>query len=296
MKNISIVLIFVLSVLFLGGCATNDLKVGILGKNKPIEHILCSNIYSMPKDVSRVILAVSSKILETGKEDSSIEFKTSYRNALSDIKYFSFVDAILLSYNDGVNYGSKNIKADVFFKDSLGRTLAYSIDVSYSVGRKKIIVDNFKVKDKFEALKNTVCFIMPAEKYNGIARNGILNSFYSFYKYAALNAITPKEAQKYTGKKEWAIITFTMERISKSSILKIGVSEKADKYSPVYTDNTKYIDYNGWNVGVFIVKLHLLPSAKDFSLYSKIVFTPGKECKKNIFLRKPSVIGAYKIM
>jgi len=296
MKNVSIVLIFVLSVLFLGGCATNDLKVGALGNNKPIKPILSSNIYNMPKNASRVILAVSSKILGTDKKDSSIEFKTSYRNELLDIKYFSFENAILLSYNDGVNYGSKNIKADVFFKDSLGRSLAYSIDASYSIGTKKIIIDSFKVKDKFEALKNSVCFIMPAEKYNGVARNGILNSFYSFYKYAALNAITPKEAQKYIGKKEWAIITFTMERISKSSILKIGVSEKADKYSAVYADNTKYIDYNGWNVGVFIVKLHLLNPTPDFSLYSKTVFTPGNESKKNIFLRKPSVVGAYKLM
>ena len=296
MDKKNIILVFILGTLFFGGCASTDLKVDVLGGDKSEQSILSSSIYNMPKDASRVILAISSKILGTSQKNRDIEFQVAYRSKLPNSSYFSFEDAILLSYDDGVNFGSKNLKAEVFFKDSLGRSLVYIIGASYSVGTQKIVVNSFQVEDKFEELQNSVCFIMPAEKYNGLARNGILKSFYSFYKYAGLNAITPSEAKKYRGKKEWAVITFTMSRISKSSTLEIGVSEKIDEYSPIYTDSTKYIDYDGWKVGVYIVKLHLLNPAKEIVLYSKAVFTPGNESKKSIFLRKPSVVGVYKIM
>jgi len=296
MNKINIILVFMLGTLIFVGCASTDLKVNVLGEDKSDSYIQSSSIYDMPKDASRVILAISSQILNTGKKSKDIEFDTSYITKSSNTRFFSFENAILLSHEDGLNFGSKYLKADVFFKDSLGRSLIYNIYASYSTGTKKIVVHSFTVEDKFEELQNSVCFIMPATAYNGLGKNGILNSFYSFYKYVALNAVTPKETRKYNGKKEWAVVTFTLERISESSILKIGASDKKNQYSPVYTDSTKYIDYNGWKVGIFIANFHLLDPAQKLSLYSKVVFTPGNESKKNIFLRRPSVVGAYKIM
>jgi len=286
----------IIFILILSGCVTNDVKINNVFK-KPInkQPILARNILDMPEDAYRVVLTISAQILNSDKKSKDVMLQSSCPIILRNSRLFSFQNAMLMS-NEKINTdGRKNLEADTFFIDPLGRTLGYSISAVYSEDGKKIIVHNYSVVEKFVQAKNTVCFILPADEYNKLNQHTFPKTFYGLYRYAAINAITPQQASNYREKSKWAVMVFFLDRMSQSAISQLGISDKADPFDKGYTKDTKFIIYDGWRIGVAVGEFQLLQPGSTEPLYAKAFYSPGKEYTGNIFLKKSKMVSLYKI-
>ncbi len=294
------ILLSVVVILFIASCGSSGPKVAQQSPKHRISKIgnpvVASDIYGMPKDASRVVLGICSKILNSNKKSRDMVFQSSYRSELRDSRYFSFQNAVLLSYEGGSAFGEKNIEADIFFKDSIGRIAIYRVFADYSVALKRIIVHDFRVEKRYTNAKNSICFIVPAKKFDGIGRTDIVKSFYRFYSYIASNAVTPEEASRYRGKRDWLIVVFVLDRVSDTALLNIGVADSKDAKLQVFTDSTKYMDFDGWRAGLIMAKFYLLEPNSKTHLLVKTIFAHGKEQRGSLLFRKSKLVSAYEIM
>ncbi|MCF6172558.1 MAG: hypothetical protein L3J44_02050 [Campylobacteraceae bacterium] len=293
MNKIFKITLFVVLFLFWGGCSSENLNIPIVSKSKLDNPILANGVINMPKDAAKVILATTARILKSDKKITDIVFQQAFRLKLIDARLFSFKNAILISYENRGKY--RKLHADIFLKDSIGRSLAYDLSASYSVVKNRIEVLNFVLKNKYTDVKDSVCFILPADIYLKLNKRTFPKNFYKLYRFVAKNAVTVEQASKYTRKSRWAIVVFVLNRMSKSATLTLGISEKTDSYDNGYTADTKYINYSGWRVGVILGNFHLMKPSSMRKLYAKLIFKPGKESKQSIFFKKQKVIGLYRI-
>ena len=139
-----------------------------------------------------------------------------------------------------------------------------------------------------------VMFIVPAASLPKSA-NLFSDSYMELFKFAGEKAISPSSqeiiAEKTEEDMENAVFVFLLDRISPSAKLQVKVStNKTSVYG--YKKATRYLDFNGWRVGVLSGKFSLSGLGQEEPLYIKAVFTPGKEVGK---MRPPRLIGRYAI-
>lgn len=282
-KFINLIIITIVLLLF-AGCNTSGLKVDIFqGKESPT--VVADNILSMPKDASRVVLAISAKILNSDKENKNVTFQSDFPVQLPNAQFFNLNKGVLLAYNEE----AQNLSAELFFSDTLGRTCVYSVNAAYSINDNKIIVQQYSVIEKFMSVENSVCFIFPAKEYKKLTKETLPKSFYALYNYAAARAVTPKQALKHKGEMDWVVMVFVLDRMSKSADMNLELSDKQGKTDKGYKLFSKYIIYNGWRVGTAIGKFHLLEPDSSTPLFAKVFYRSG-----SVFSSR-EMIGLYKL-
>ncbi len=293
MINKNIIITSVLLLVF-SGCATSDFNLGSMGsfgKQEVQKPILEDNILLMPDEASNVILAVSAKILHTGKQSPDVSFGSMGNiPLLKDHRLFSFKNAVLSKYQKG-----HSLEADVYFVDSIGRTCGYKMNVEYMNRDGKIDITSYNVVEQYSPVENAVCFIFPAEEYKKLTTQMLPKSFYKLYNYAAARAVTPKEALKYTQKQEWVVMVFFMDRMSTFANMELGISDKTDVKERGFRKKTRYFEYEGWKVGVIMGKFHLMQPNSDKPLYAKAFYIPGSESGDFFLFRKEKLVGMYKL-
>jgi hypothetical protein len=203
---------------------------------------------------------------------------------------FSFQEAVLLQYDKQAG----KLKADLFFADGLGRSCAYTIDASYTVKDSKITVQKYRVSPKYMPAENVVCFVLPANEFKRLDKPSLPVSFYAMYKYAAASAVTRQQALTYKDAKEWALIVFLLERVPESAEMELKLSSRKEKLAKGYEDFSRYMNYNGWRVGV-LGKFHLLQPDSNAPLYAKVLYSPGNESGSFFSSFSKEMLGLYKL-
>ncbi|MEA1915176.1 MAG: hypothetical protein U9N30_07650 [Campylobacterota bacterium] len=293
MKMILKILSFFMILALFYGCTGPNL--GSIGKQKVTSPIVSDNIVLMPHDASKVILAISSKILRTNRVNKNVTFNSVMKSDLLNARLFNFKEARLLQYDYQQNIGQKNLVADVILADSLGRTAAYTINATYSLNGAKIAIEKYTAVPKYLPVEKTVCFVLPANEYKMLKSSMLPKSFYKMYNYAASRAVTPIDAKKYSKKEDWVVMVFFMDRVSKSAIIEVGLSDKDDKFDRGYKKETTMLNYDGWKVGTLMGNYHLMQLNSTQPLYIKAFYIPGSESGDNIFMRRAKMVGLYKV-
>jgi len=299
MSKILKIIIPIIVGLFFISCAEPNLNLSSILQKKTLnkQPVVSENIFGMPKDAYKVVLAIGSKILNKRGNYKDVILQSLYQTDFKEAALFTFSNAVLINYQDDINSNSKSLKADIYFSDSLNRKIAYTINANYHTKGNKIVVNNYTVFDKFTKSNKTVCFIIPADKYKMIffQKKYALKNFYALYKYAAVNAVNPNRARAYRNKNKWAILVFFMNKMSRSASAQLGVCDKTSKYDMGYTKDSKYINFDGWRVATVVGEFQLLPRVNRKPLYAKAFFTPGKEYKGNILTKTSELVGLYRI-
>ncbi len=271
------IIISAMALLLVTGCKTGGIK------SRPVA---ADNILSMPNDASRVVLAISAKILNNEKQIKNVAFRSVDPVRLPYANLFNFEKSILLVYNKE----ARSLKAELFFRDTLGRTCTFSVAASYSVNGSNITINKYRITEKYFPAENSVCFIFPAKEYKQFKKSTLPKSFYSLYKYAATRAVTTQQASKYSGKREWTVMVFVLDRMDKSYEMKLELSDKKGELGNGHDIFSKYIIYSGWRVGVVTGKFHLLEPGSAKPLYAKVFCGSGSG-----FANRIKMIGSYKL-
>jgi len=252
----------------------------------------------MPEDAAMVISAIHNKIIMADKYRSeNVRFEKNIDAGSFLIgKELKFSGTELYIYQTEKSSPSeKTIAGRINFEGPLGRRAsALFLSRFRSAKKNEIVIKEARVEPLYSTKPEPVMFIVPAASLPKSA-NLFSDSYMELFKFAGEKAIFPSSqeiiAEKTEENMEYTVFVFLLDRISPSAELQVKVStDKTSVYG--YKKATRYLDFNGWRVGILTGQFSLSGWDQAEPLYIKAVFIPGKEVGK---MRPPRLIGRYAI-
>ena len=171
--------------------------------------------------------------------------------------------------------------------DGLGRRAAVAFEAAYDMQGAQAIVNTVRIQPLFDTKPETVCFVVPA-KAAVLNKENHPKSFAAFYQYMGERALDPQMLVS-SEQSDYVMAMFFMNRMSPSAKATLAVSDSPSGIQG-YTKDSRYVDYNGWRVGLVAGSLALKNPKTESSVYLKAVYTPGKEAG---FFRPAKLVGVY---
>lgn len=251
----------------------------------------------MPEDAAMVTIAIHNKIVMADRYKSkNVRFEKNIDAGSFLIgKELRFSGAELYIYQTKKSSPSvKTIAGKINFEGPLGRRTSALYQSRFLSTKKEIVIKEARVEPLYSTKPEPAMFIVPAASLPASA-NLFPDSYMELFKLVGKKAISPSSKEVITEENvenvENAVFVFLMDRISPSAKLQVKVS--ADKNSvDGYKQATRYLDFNGWRVGILTGQFSLSGQGQAEPLYIKAVFVPGKEVGK---FRPSTLIGRYAI-
>ncbi len=246
----------------------------------------------MPEDAAAVTVAIHNKIIMADQyRSNNVRFEKEIDAGSFLIgKELKFSGTELYIYQTEKSIPSeKTIAGKIDFEGPLGRRASALFLSRYRSEKNNIVVKETRVEPLYSTKPEPVMFIVPAT-FLPKSANLFPDSYMALFKFAGSKAVSPS-SEKTEEIVEYAVFVFLLDRISPSAELQVKVS--ADKTSVYgYKKATRYLDFNGWRVGILTGQF--CPSGLDQAepLHIKAVFIPGKEVGK---IKSSSLIGRYGI-
>ena len=289
-RSYIITILIAMSIIVLAGCAQNGMRdIWPLGQEK--EQIIAEGIENMSDDAAKVVTATAAVMLGLNGP-SDVQFAD---RAMSRIKQESDVGALfrvkntrLLAYRTSPDGNNGEMTSYIDFIDGLGRRCTWQLTARYQKSASAIQVVDAAVQPVYDAEPESVMFIVPANAFP-FSPASCPESFVRLYQAAGERAISPHDAKNMGLENDWVMIVFFMDRISPSAKMELSLSSEAVGMGG-YSKDSRYIDYNGWRVGMAVGRFTIMDNATLKDLYLKAIYTPGEEAG---FLRMSHLVGVY---
>ena len=284
---VCLTLILIVTVSFYG-CKTGGLS---LKKSGMKSEMIADSLSNMPDDAAKVVRAATSLLI--GKSLSSrVSFSREISKKLVEAgvveKGFSMTGCQLYQYDTPENNAGRQIMVVLDFENALGRRCRGKLEAGYRVEADVIKVVNAAVEPIFDAIPQTLCFVLPAGKIP-CTQETLPKTFEFLYQQVAKQAVVPTDPNLPDMEQDWGMVVFFMDRISPSARVKLGISA-SDKGFDGYAETSRYVDYNGWRVGFSAGRFAMKDPVPENKLYLKAVYTPGKEAG---FFKPSTITGLF---
>jgi hypothetical protein len=246
----------------------------------------------MPEDAAVVTTAIHNKM--TMKE----QYKSDHVRFEKDMDAGSFLIGKELKFSgtelyiyqiEKRNPSDKTIAGKIDFEGPLGRRASALFLSRFRSDKNNIVIKETRVEPLYSTKPEPVMFIVPAASLPKSAKL-FPDTYMELFKFAGQKAISPssEKADEYTA---YTVFVFLQDRVSPSGQLQAKVStDKTSVYG--YEDASRYLDFNGWRVGILTGQFCLSGQDQAEPLFIKAVFIPGKEVGR---IRSPRLIGTYAI-
>jgi len=273
----------------INSCKTSGLSPtgSVTGKS-----ITAESLSKMPEDAAKVVISAGRLMTGVGIS-SKIIFEVGVSNALVQgtgiEKGFVMTESRLKSYEMVENSSDqRQIIAILDFENQLGRRCQEEITLNYQIRDSVINVLAGSARSSFDKIPKTVCFVVPADKIPCTEKD-LPKTFESMYLRVAKEAVVPGDNRMTDQESNWGMVVFFMDRISSSARFKLAVSASSTGLKG-YDKSSKYMDYNGWRVGITAGTFAIKDQNTKDTLFLKAVYTPGKEAG---FFKQSVVTGLY---
>ncbi|MBL0713218.1 MAG: hypothetical protein JJV98_05910, partial [Desulfosarcina sp.] len=178
------------------------------------------------------------------------------------------------------------------FEGPLGRRASVHYTAGYSAAEKGLLIENADVMPIYSNFPEPVMFIVPAGTLPADP-NSYPHTYSKLFQFIGARAIPPEKPASVSMKvKHYQIFVFFRDPVSPSAKLKVTVSDNsADAYG--YHKSTRYQDFEGYRVAQIPGRFVLFGNGSSTPLYTKAVFTAGKEV--GLLQRSPKIVGLYNI-
>ena len=201
---------------------------------------------------------------------------------------FKLQSACLGHYrNTGSATAARAAEGRMEFQDGLGRRAAVAFETGYTMQGNQAVVESVRLRPLYDTKPETVCFIVPAQAAPS-GQDNFPKSFAAFYQYMGERALDPQAVGP--GKRDdYVMAVFFLNRMSPSATASLVVSSTPEGTAG-YAENSRYVDFNGWRIGLVAGSLTLKSTAAESNIYLKAVYTPGKEAG---LFRSAKPVGVY---
>ncbi len=251
----------------------------------------------MPEDAARVTIAIHNKITMADNDPSEkVRFEKEIDAGSFLIgKELKFSGTELYIYQTKKsNPSDKTIAGKIDFEGPLGRRASALFLSRFRSAENEIVIKKARVEPLYSTEPEPVMFIVEAASLPKSA-NLFPDSHMELFEFAGKKALSPSSkefvAEEIGENVDYAVFVFLLDRISPSADLQVKVSpNKNSLYG--YKEATRYLDYNGWRVGILTGQFSLSGWDQAEPLYIKAVFKPGKEVG---IIKTFNLIGRYAI-
>ena len=255
---------------------------------------IADSIKQMPPKAATVTAGVRNWI-KTGRGSSRVRFSNSAHANPSQfdwLKKEGFTNSSAALFRHGNNpENSQQQVADgrLDYEDPYGRIASFRFVAGYRPQGSRMIVENLSIEPIYSYAPEPIMMVVPLEKLPQ-GTLSLPNAYGALFDYIGNRAVSaPKTADHVLEQKQYAFFIFSRERVSPASMLEIKISnDPSSNYG--YKKNSRYIDFNGWRVGMMAGSYSLSDDTSKQLLYVKSVFTPGKEVG---FIRPPVMVGLF---
>jgi hypothetical protein len=249
----------------------------VAGSGYDLPKPLASQASQFPADAMAVATVIEERLRgQTSSNVSGVTLPDNLGRGLTekDFTYggFSVISHKLLRYNQRPGKTDGRITAGrLKFEDAIGRRteVLYCADYVFEGGRARIT--DVQAATLYSTFPETLMFIVPTTK---VASAGGLPKTHSamlnFVSSNAVDWVTPGQVPKKVN--DYIIFTFLMDRVSPTADSELKIS-KEDISNYGYKGSSKYIDINGWRIGLLPGKFNLASS----DWFIKVTFAPGEE-------------------
>jgi hypothetical protein len=251
----------------------------------------------MPEDAARVTIAIHNKITMADNDRSeSVRFEKEIDAGSFLIgKELKFSGTELYIYQTKKsNPSDKTIAGKIDFEGPLGRRASALFLSRFRSAENEIVIKEARVEPLYSTEPEPAMFIVET---SSLPKSASLfpGTYMELFNFVGKKAISPSSKEiiaEETGEiMDYTVFVFLLDRISPSADLQVKVSpNKASVYG--YNKATRYLDFNGWRVGILTGQFSLSGRDQTEPLYIKTVFLPGKEVGK---IKKSQLIGRYAI-
>jgi len=273
-KRIYILATFLIVLGMMMGCSTARQMMG----DGSSQTIVAESLETMPPDAAMVTRAISNR-LGGFAVPANVQLNRAVNQTLGSSNVvdpgFKLQSASLGQYvNTGSGTTARSAEGRMELQDGLGRRTAVAFETSYTMQGDQAVVSSVRLSPLFDTAPETVCFIVPA-KAAALNKDNTPKSFSAFYQYMGERALDPQAVEP--GKQDdYIMAVFFLNRMSPSAKASLAISSTPGG-TEGYAENSRYVDYNGWRVGLMAGCLALNDPAAESSLYLKAIYTPGKE-------------------
>ncbi|MEE4111658.1 MAG: hypothetical protein V2I40_02510, partial [Desulfobacteraceae bacterium] len=256
------------------GCSTASQMMGGISS----QALVAKSLEDMPTDAALVTRAIGNRLCGYAvpadvRLNSTVHQTLGRSNAIEP--GFKLQSACLGQYvNTGPATAPRSAEGRMAFIDGLGRRTAVAFETSYNMQGDQAVVASVRLRPLFDTAPETVCFVVPA-KSAALNKNNMPKSFSAFYQYMGERAFDPRAAAP-GNRDDYVMAVFFLNRMSPSAKASLAISSTPDG-TEGYAENSRYVDYNGWRVGLMAGCLALNDPAAESSIYLKAIYTPGKE-------------------
>jgi hypothetical protein len=253
--------------------------------------MVAESLEAMPPDAAMVTRALGNR-LGGYTVPANVRLNSSANKSLGGSNVvepgFKLQSACLGEYvNTGSGADARSIAGRMELQDGLNRRAAVAFEAAYDMQGAQAIVNTVRIHPLFDAKPETVCFVVPAKAVT-LNKENHPKSFTAFYQYMGERALDPETVDSGE-RNDYVMAMFFMNRMSPSAKATLAVSDMPSGIQG-YTKDSRYVDYNGWRVGLVSGSLALKNPKTESSVYLKAVYTPGKEAG---FFRMAKLVGVY---
>ena len=269
------------------GCGTARQMMG----DGSSQTIVAESLETMPPDAAMVTRAIGNH-LGGFAVPANVRLNRAVNQTLGNSNMvdpgFKVQSANLKQYaKTGPGTTARSAEGRMELQDGLGRRTAVAFETSYTMQGDQAVVSSVRLSPLFDTAPETVCFVVPA-KAAVLNKENHPKSFAAFYQYMGERALDPQMLVS-SEQSDYVMAMFFMNRMSPSAKATLAVSDSPSGIQG-YTKDSRYVDYNGWRVGLVAGSLALKNPKTESSVYLKAVYTPGKEAG---FFRPAKLVGVY---
>ncbi len=267
------------------GCSTAAQKMGFSSSGEPV----AASLDEMPPDAAKVTRAIGNRLGGYAmppdvRLDRAVNQTLASRNVLEP--GFQVKSACLSTYAT-TGSASRQAAGRMELCDGLGRSAAVAFETAYAIQDDHTVINTVTIRPLFDTTPATVCFVVPAESAD-LKAAGSSPNFAALYNYLGQRALDPQTVIPGE-RKNYLLAVFFLNRMSPSAKATVAVSDSPSGIQG-YSKDSRYMDYNGWRVGLLSGNMALKNPKTESSVYLKAVYTPGKEAG---FLRMAKLAGVY---
>ena len=286
-KRIWIIAILLIVQGMIMGCSTASQMMG----GESSQKMVAESLEAMPPDAAMVTRALGNR-LGGYTVPANVRFNSTVSKSLGASKEvepgFKLQSACLRQYaKTGSGADARSVVGRMELQDGLGRRAAVAFEAAYDMQGAQVIVNMVSIHPLFDTKPETVCFVVPAKAVT-LNKENHPKSFAAFYQYMGERALDP-ETIVSGERNDYVMAMFFMNRMSPSAKATLAVSDMPSGIQG-YAKDSRYVDYNGWRVGLVSGSLALKNPKTESSVYLKAVYTPGKEAG---FFRMAKLVGVY---
>lgn len=267
------------------GCSSAGQKMGFASSG----NLVAASLDEMPPDAAKVTRAIGNRmggyaLPADVRLASSANQTLMSRNVLEP--GFQVKSACLSTYAT-TGPASRQAAGRMELSDGLGRSAAVAFETVYAIQNNRTMINTVTIRPLFDTTPETICFVVPAESVD-LKAAGMSPSFGALYNYLGQRALDPQAAMPGE-RKDYLFAVFFLNRMSPSAKATVAVSDSPSGIQG-YSKDSRYVDFNGWRVGLLMGGIALKNPKTESSVYLKAVYTPGRETG---FFRMAKLAGVF---